>query len=60
MVTDDRKFKDKWDNMVSIPCPKGHIAARKPVQQLEGRTVAIVTCDQCGHRFDWPVPPKLN
>jgi hypothetical protein len=52
-------WKDRWDNMVSIPCPTGaHLARRLPIQAVEGRHEIIVTCQQCGHSFAWPVPPK--
>jgi hypothetical protein len=52
-------WKDRWDNMVSIHCPTGaHLARRLPIQAVGGRHEIIVTCQQCGHNFAWPVPPK--
>ena len=58
-MEEQRKFKDKWDNMVSIPCPGGaHIAARIPMERVEGKTELFgVVCQhrRCGHRFDWEV-----
>lgn len=58
-MEEQRKFKDKWDDMVSIPCPLGdHIAARVPTQLVEGKTELVgVVCQHpgCGHRFDWKV-----
>jgi hypothetical protein len=57
-----RRFKDQWDNMVSIPCPQGdHIARRLPFQAVEDRLeITGVICQKCEHRFDWTVPSKSN
>ena len=53
----EQEFKDKWDNMVSIPCPRGgHLARRLPIQMVEGETELIgVECQHpgCGQRFNW-------
>ncbi len=56
-MDDEQKFKDKWDNMVSIRCPKGdHTAVRIPIQQAEATSELLnLECQHpgCGHRFDW-------
>lgn len=48
---------DWWDRKTTIPCPNCG-AATVRVPDDETREVVGITCDKCGHRFDWEPPKK--
>src|SRR5262245_51663362 len=53
-MTDAQQFKDRWDNMRSVPCPRGdHIADRRPAEAIEGKTEIIGV-------VSWLVPRKRD
>jgi hypothetical protein len=62
MLSDDQKWRDRTENMVSIPCPVGdHIALMVPKQDTERKDeLTGIRCRECNHGLDWPVPPKSS
>jgi DNA-directed RNA polymerase subunit RPC12/RpoP len=58
---DEQGPRDKWERKVSVPCPKcGKTAARPRREQVEQTNELVgITCQHCGHHFDWIVPDGI-